>query len=286
MGKRSARHRWIVHDPHPQNARMWTGKAVIGSGWALFAGAAGDHAPHRHHAVQLAVGVRGPIRLWARGAGDLAAAAAVIPADLPHRLVPDPAPVLLLYVERESRLGRRLDERCGGRARPLGAAAAQDLAAPLRDPQSVDATALDRAVSLILGTAKRQSPDGFADARIARSLAELPRPLPAALAAATLARQAGLSASRYAHLFRAHTGMALRPYLRWLRLQHALAEIARGRTLTEAAYHAGFADSAHLSRTFRRTFGIAPRALRHPALSLSPAAQPIRSSGRGGATLG
>ena len=32
----------------------------------------------------------------------------------------------------------------------------------------------------------------------------------------------------------------------------------RGSSLTEAAHEAGFADSAHLSRTFRATFGIAP----------------------------
>ena len=44
----------------------------------------------------------------------------------------------------------------------------------------------------------------------------------------------------------------------WCRLR-AAAEIAmRGSSLTEAAHAAGFADSAHLSRTFRSMFGIAP----------------------------
>ena len=40
------------------------------------------------------------------------------------------------------------------------------------------------------------------------------------------------------------------------------------RWLTDAAHAASFADSAHLSRSFRRTFGIAPTVLRHPALTL------------------
>jgi AraC-like DNA-binding protein len=62
--------------------------------------------------------------------------------------------------------------------------------------------------------------------------------------------------------------MPLRPYLRWLRLQQALSGIARGANLTEAAHAAGFSDSAHLSRSFRSTFGIAPSALLHPSLSL------------------
>lgn len=35
-----------------------------------------------------------------------------------------------------------------------------------------------------------------------------------------------------------------------------------GSSLTEAAHAAGFADSAHFSRTFRRMFGVAPASLR------------------------
>jgi AraC-like DNA-binding protein len=37
---------------------------------------------------------------------------------------------------------------------------------------------------------------------------------------------------------------------------------ASGAALTEAAHGAGFADSAHLSRTFRRMFGISAASLR------------------------
>ena len=38
--------------------------------------------------------------------------------------------------------------------------------------------------------------------------------------------------------------------------------IAGGSPLTRAAHEAGFSDSAHLSRTFRRMFGVAPTALK------------------------
>jgi AraC family transcriptional regulator len=37
---------------------------------------------------------------------------------------------------------------------------------------------------------------------------------------------------------------------------------ANGSSLTQAAHSAGFADSAHFSRTFRRTFGLAAAELR------------------------
>ena len=49
-----------------------------------------------------------------------------------------------------------------------------------------------------------------------------------------------------------------RRYLLWLRLQDAVRELAAGAPATDAAHAAGFADSAHLSRTFRRMFGITP----------------------------
>ena len=47
----------------------------------------------------------------------------------------------------------------------------------------------------------------------------------------------------------------------WLRLERAVAVFAAGGSLTDAAHAAGFADSAHLSRTFRRMFGLAPSSL-------------------------
>jgi AraC-like DNA-binding protein len=77
-----------------------------------------------------------------------------------------------------------------------------------------------------------------------------------------VARAVHLSPDRFRHLFIEETGIALRPYVLWLRLERALAAYIAGRTLTEAAYAGGFADSAHLSRTFKRMFGISPASVR------------------------
>ena len=56
--------------------------------------------------------------------------------------------------------------------------------------------------------------------------------------------------------------MRFRPYVLWLRIECALARYVAGKTLTEASHAAGFADSAHLSRTFKRMFGVAPASFR------------------------
>lgn len=70
-----------------------------------------------------------------------------------------------------------------------------------------------------------------------------------------------LSESRFSHLFTEHVRVPVRRYLLWLRLRDALHLLAGGGSLTETAHSAGFADSAHLTRTFRVALGITPSAL-------------------------
>jgi AraC-like DNA-binding protein len=59
----------------------------------------------------------------------------------------------------------------------------------------------------------------------------------------------------------AQTGISFRAYLLWARVGYAVTRGMAGSSWTEAAQQAGFADSAHLSRTCRRMFGIAPSML-------------------------
>lgn len=76
-----------------------------------------------------------------------------------------------------------------------------------------------------------------------------------------LAARVNLSPSRLMHVFTESVGVPLRPYLLWLKLQRAATSIVNGLELTEAAIEAGFADAAHMSRTFKRMFGMTPSAL-------------------------
>ncbi|MCP4417164.1 MAG: AraC family transcriptional regulator, partial [Chloroflexi bacterium] len=73
---------------------------------------------------------------------------------------------------------------------------------------------------------------------------------------AAIANAVYLSESRLAHLFKAQMHISIRRYLLWLRLMDAIENIMTGKPFTAAAHEAGFADSAHLSRTFRRMFGL------------------------------
>ncbi len=77
----------------------------------------------------------------------------------------------------------------------------------------------------------------------------------------SLAARVELSPSRLVHVFTESTGLPLRPYLSWLRVQRAAGAIVSGAPLSSAAVEAGFADAAHLSRTFKRMFGLTPSVL-------------------------
>jgi AraC-like DNA-binding protein len=80
-------------------------------------------------------------------------------------------------------------------------------------------------------------------------------------ALASLGRRAGLSSSRFLHLFKEVTGVPLRRYRIWNRIGAAARMVARGESLTDAAHGAGFSSSAHFSSAFRDMFGMMPSEL-------------------------
>jgi AraC-like DNA-binding protein len=129
----------------------------------------------------------------------------------------------------------------------------------LGDPKALDSARVKRWVSTLM----RDGAPAPADPRLDRVIRMLQRHAldTHSTSLAQLSRVAGLSPSRFAHVFTESIGIPLRPYLRWLRLQRAARELMSGSAVTQAAHVAGFADAAHLTRTFRRMLGIVPSAL-------------------------
>jgi AraC-like DNA-binding protein len=74
----------------------------------------------------------------------------------------------------------------------------------------------------------------------------------------SLAADAGISTFGLIRGFRAATGMTPHAYLVQRRLQLARQQIRRGLPLAQAAAAAGFADQAHLTRLFARSYGVTP----------------------------
>lgn len=120
------------------------------------------------------------------------------------------------------------------------------------------------AIAELCGTATR--PDNELDPRLSRALDYIRSNIRNPLSLSDVASSVALSESRFRHLFVAGTGSSFRAYLLWLRINLAIEAVISGASWTEAAHEAGFADSAHLTRTHKRMFGIEPTALRPQAL--------------------
>ena len=87
------------------------------------------------------------------------------------------------------------------------------------------------------------------------------------LTADDLAAAAGCSRFTATRAFTAVHGLAPSDYQRQLRLRAARSLLTGGATAAEAAAMAGFADQAHLTRWFRRCYGVTPGAYRQAVAS-------------------
>ena len=93
---------------------------------------------------------------------------------------------------------------------------------------------------------------------VAQCLTAIGEHLHQPLRLATLASGSNVSESWLTHRFTKEVGLPIRRYVLWQRLRCAVELGLKGATLTDAAHAAGMSDSAHLSRTFREMFGVAP----------------------------
>lgn len=219
---------------------------------------------HAHQAIQICFLFDGCIRLRANDNdpwNDYELA--VVPSR--HRHGMDGSSIhygAVIFVEPETREGRLLTERysLGGIAAvaptPIAPLLPELLAAVLE--QRGHATIVQVARRLVQGLIQDSIPTVISDERILRAVAYINSHLSASITLNEVAAVACLSPSRFRHLFVEQMGMGLRPYILWRRFVSVWELSMHGASLATAAHTAGFADSAHLTRTCRRMFGIPP----------------------------
>ena len=219
---------------------------------------------HRHHAAQITLGLDGPVVFETPPSGVHSADLLLIPPDIPHAH-PAFGASAMLFLEPESLEWAHFPDRGNGALVPLSfdhLSFDQGLRSFARCAATGDAVAAQALVDHLIGQSVSYRP-GF-DPVVSQACEQIRQRLNRPITLAELARAVHRSPSRLAHRFREATGVPLRRFILWRRLR-AAAEIAmQGSSLTEAAHAAGFADSAHLSRTFRSMFGIAPSFLFRP----------------------
>lgn len=236
---------------------FWEG----GSLWlALITGTMGWHS---HHAIQLCLPIQGTAQFRTDPGGDwIDCDGAVIAPDVPHVFHAPGSVVANILFEPESAVGRGVLAKYGTTGLSLVPRhEARALALPIADAYfdgADDATLITLARQAVARFSGVGVPPTVTDPRVLRAIAQIRQHLDDRVTLPSLAQGVGLSPGRLRHLFVEETGVSFRRYLLWERLNRALSLGFGGTSWTEAAYAANFADSAHLSRTCQRMFGLAP----------------------------
>ncbi|WP_105432002.1 MULTISPECIES: AraC family transcriptional regulator [Neorhizobium] len=122
-------------------------------------------------------------------------------------------------------------------------------------------------------------PVSWEKVRLVRRACELiEKSSPSAIETAELARQLGVHKSHLVRTFGEAVGMAPQKYIRQVRVAKAKELICEGLELADVAAMLDFCDQAHLSREFKKVFGVPPGALSRDVKSYG------RTSRRGSST--
>ncbi|KAH0445186.1 hypothetical protein KCU90_g559, partial [Aureobasidium melanogenum] len=101
-------------------------------------------------------------------------------------------------------------------------------------------------------------PDDDASGQLAQAAEFIAENCTRALKLEDVCNAAGLSASHLIRAFKQRYGMTPHAYLINRRIQYSRAQLRRGYPIADVALDAGFADQAHLQRTFKRLVAATP----------------------------
>ncbi|MCZ8381602.1 helix-turn-helix domain-containing protein [Mycobacterium sp. CPCC 205372] len=223
-----------------------------------------DIGLHHHPAVQLTVGLDGPLVVVFGDGRTVRCRVAVIAGGVRHALRPGGARTALsAYINPAGRTGAVLNGLCrrDGDAGVWTAPLDDDMAELVEGGhQAGDLQVVaDIAVRAVLRAAGIDPADASpVHPALSRAVELVSAGMPDRADLVAVARAVAVSPDYLGRLFRRQTGVSFSAMARWSRLLSALPHLDRGASVTDAAHLAGFADGAHAHRVCRELAGISP----------------------------
>jgi AraC-like DNA-binding protein len=227
----------------------------------FYAGLLGRPRERCPGAFHVYVSIEAGLRLTAGNGRENHGELFVVPPNLRHTIASEHRSAICLVIEPETvRAGavEKLAERLSGAEAPLFARRIRAAYAELRRRQRSDDITSAEFDTMCFGEAL---PPRIIDPRVARALVQIGRIGGAPVTAAGCAAAAGLSSSRFLHLFKQQTGISFRAFRAWKRARHLLHFANQNINLAHLAQDIGYPDSTHFSHSIRRFYGLKPRAI-------------------------
>lgn len=242
------------------------GSWITGPGMTAVVGSFGDIEVHHHPAVQLAVGIDGPLALVAGDGTEQRCVIAAVSSGTRHAMRPDGArSALSIYLGAETSTATTLNALIRARGASPGLWAIEDadeLAATAADAVRTEdlSGAVDMVIDAVVGWAGAAT-ETAVHPQVREAVQLVTARIPSRTDLGSVAGEVAMSADYLGRLFRTQTGTSFGAMARWARLLSALEHLGTGASITDAAHLAGFADGAHATRVCRELTGIAPSAV-------------------------
>ena len=233
---------------------------ILGRDRVAYAGLLGEPTVRSFGCFTVYASLGQPLQVHAHGASFQAASMAVLPPYAPHRVSTAARMISVLMTEPET-VERALlpswlaGERACAVDAPVAARVRDAFVGLLRGRFGQDLTGVDTD-RLFLGGAL---PQGELDPRIAAIVDRICDRPHGQLSAQESAEIAGLSFSRFLHLFRAEVGATFRGFRAWKRARSFLRYANGTPSLTDLALEIGYPDSTHFSHSIRQVYGLRPK---------------------------
>lgn len=235
--------------------RVWD----LGPGRLMVAGAFSDLAPHHHPAVQVTFGAEGPVTVTPAGDRHDVCRLVVVGSGVRHAVRSEAGSgAVTLYFGLQTPQGVALNDAARHGvwvvedSQPLAEAVAA-----LLDGDGPRAAA-DFLVGRLCG---RQDGPRSVHPQLRQAIEVVSSRVPSHVDVAAVANAVALSPDYLGRLCKQQTGVSLSATIRWARLVAAIGHVLEGRSVTDAAHLAGFADGPHATRVCREMTGSAPRDL-------------------------
>lgn len=215
---------------------------------------------HSHHAVKIVISFDSSCTAMTADE-TVSDRGVLLHHDVSHAVKADGCSIFI-YIDPETLLGRRLDHVLGtNTVLVINSMMADQIRTYLSDlatHQYSDTEVATYLTSVLVKGIVEVGKNYTSDVRISNVTRYIKANLDKRFNIHELKEIACLSESRLLHLFKKEIGIPIRKYVLGWRLRLAIKLYLTGRTITQSAHFAGFADVAHLTRTFVSMFGLNP----------------------------